>query len=175
MAIANNVGEIILVAFNFAPSGWKFCEGQELSKDTFPKLYDKIGTTFDPNREKFLLPDLRGKAPVGVGNEYDVGMAYGNEEFTMTINSMPVHDHGPMFFNVSDDSSENSVPQSGDSMGVIGAKSGRTFKAINAYTSTGTPSVQLHSSSISSKEVGAGEPLNVMQPYLAMRYIIRVV
>ena len=61
------VGEIRLFAGNFAPAGWMFCEGQLLPISENETLFQLIGTTYGGDGEStFALPDLRGRAIVGV-------------------------------------------------------------------------------------------------------------
>lgn len=60
------VGQIEIFAFEFAPSGWMVCNGQRLSIQQFPTLYQLIGTTYGgdgPNT--FALPKLAPIAPQG--------------------------------------------------------------------------------------------------------------
>ncbi|MBK9530314.1 MAG: tail fiber protein [Chitinophagaceae bacterium] len=55
---------------NQIPQGWLACEGQELSRLTFPLLFEAIGTawggTGTPN---FFIPDLRGMFLRGVSGD----------------------------------------------------------------------------------------------------------
>jgi len=63
------VGDIRLFAGNFAPLGWKLCDGQFLKKDSvaYTALYSIIGNTYGSTTTTFAVPDLRGAVPVGVG------------------------------------------------------------------------------------------------------------
>lgn len=62
------IGEVRLFAGNFAPRGWAFCHGQLLSISSNSALFSILGTTYGGDgRTSFGLPDLRGRAAVGVG------------------------------------------------------------------------------------------------------------
>lgn len=62
------VGEIKLVAGNFAPSGWVFCNGQLMSISANLSLFALVGTTYGGDGQTtFAVPDLRGAVPVGPG------------------------------------------------------------------------------------------------------------
>jgi microcystin-dependent protein len=62
------LGEIRMVAFNFAPRGWAFCEGQLLPIAQNSALFSLIGTIYGGDgRTTFALPDLRGRFPLGRG------------------------------------------------------------------------------------------------------------
>lgn len=62
------LGEIRLVGFNYAPQGWAFCNGQILSIAQNTALFSLLGTTYGGDgRTTFALPDLRGRAAIGMG------------------------------------------------------------------------------------------------------------
>jgi microcystin-dependent protein len=58
------IGQIQLLAFNFAPQNWAFCEGQLLQISQYTPLFSLIGTTYGGDgRTTFALPNLKGKEP----------------------------------------------------------------------------------------------------------------
>lgn len=62
------LGEIKMFAGNFAPLGWRFCEGQLLSINQNTPLFSLITFTYGGDGQTvFALPDLRGAAPLGTG------------------------------------------------------------------------------------------------------------
>ena len=62
------IGEVRLFAGNFAPRGWALCEGQLLPINENQALFSILGTMYGGDgRTTFALPDLRGRAPIGVG------------------------------------------------------------------------------------------------------------
>ncbi|HCQ16454.1 MAG TPA: phage tail protein, partial [Cryomorphaceae bacterium] len=62
------LGEVRIFAGNFAPRGWAFCAGQLLAISQNSALFSLLGTTYGGDgRTTFALPDLRGRAPIGVG------------------------------------------------------------------------------------------------------------
>jgi microcystin-dependent protein len=70
------LGEIRIVAFNFAPRGWAFCDGQILPINQNQALFSLLGTTYGGDgRTSFALPDLRSRTPLHVGssNGTDLG------------------------------------------------------------------------------------------------------
>jgi microcystin-dependent protein len=68
------IGEIRLFAGTWAPAGWAFCEGQTLNTADHPQLARRIGTTWGGDGEKtFVLPDLRGRAPMHQGEGTALG------------------------------------------------------------------------------------------------------
>jgi len=63
------IGEIRMVGFNFAPTGWALCNGQLLSISQNTALFSILGTYFGGNgTSNFALPNLQASAPIGTGN-----------------------------------------------------------------------------------------------------------
>lgn len=79
------------------PAGWFLCDGRELSRTVYQRLFDQIGTTFGvgDGSTTFNIPDLRGVFPVGAGAgaEYDLGDTGGEETHALTEAEMPTHSH----------------------------------------------------------------------------------
>lgn len=68
------IGEIRLFAGTWAPAGWAFCEGQTLNTADHPQLASRIGSTWGGDGEKtFVLPDLRGRAPMHQDGDIALG------------------------------------------------------------------------------------------------------
>lgn len=91
------VGEIRMFAGNFAPAGWMFCDGSQLSIAEFETLFNLIGTTYGGDgQQTFNLPDLRGRVPLHMGtgqSTYVLGESGGVEQVTLTTQQTPVHNH----------------------------------------------------------------------------------
>jgi microcystin-dependent protein len=88
------LGEIKLVAFNFPPRGWAFCDGQLMSISQNQALFSILGTTYGGDGQTtFALPDFRGRVPVHYGSGYTFGQNGGEAAHTLTINEMPAHVH----------------------------------------------------------------------------------
>ena len=81
------------------PTGYKFVNGQALSRTEYAELFNLIGTTYGAGDESttFNLPDMSGKVPVGlnVNKEWfnQLGKTGGSEEVTLTIEQIPSHYH----------------------------------------------------------------------------------
>ncbi len=78
-------GEIRLVASNFAPINWHFCDGSLLPISQYEVLYTLLGTTYGGDGvNTFGLPDLRGRVPVHSGtsrsgSNFIIGQIAGQE------------------------------------------------------------------------------------------------
>jgi len=91
------IGEIRAVGFNFAPSGWAFCNGQPLDISQNAALYNLIGTTYGGDGvTTFNLPNLQGRVPMhqGAGQiTTTLGQVQGSTQVTLTTATIPAHTH----------------------------------------------------------------------------------
>ena len=174
---------IVLWAPNFAPRGWAFCNGAILSIAQNTALFSLLGTTYGGNGQTtFALPDFRGRVPVGVGqgpglSNYDLGQVGGSENTTLTINQMPSHTHG-LALTVT-----ISASNAGATSNVATVSGTNTLGAL-ADPSTGNPilgynnqppNVALNTGAViggTIQPAGGSQPFSLMQPYLAINYII---
>ena len=95
------------------PTGYKFANGQSLSKTTYAALYTILGNgaVFGQDATTFVLPDMRSRMPLGAGtgaglSAQNAGLPTavarlmrlhpkrGEELHTLTNAEMPSHSHG---------------------------------------------------------------------------------
>lgn len=95
------LGSLMLTAFGYAPRGWALCNGQLLPISQNQALFSLLGTQYGGDgRTNFALPDLRGRVPLGAGQDpssgwtYDRGDSGGVESVALTQTEMPSHTHG---------------------------------------------------------------------------------
>lgn len=77
------VGSVIAFAAATPPTGWFSCNGQYLSRASYPRLFAVIGTTFgSSDSSNFRLPDLRGEFVRGwdEGRGVDLWRALGSRQ-----------------------------------------------------------------------------------------------
>ncbi|MCP4721996.1 MAG: phage tail protein [Desulfobacteraceae bacterium] len=94
------IGEVKMVAFNFPPEYWAFCNGQEMQINQNQALYSLIGTYYGGDGiSNFQLPDLRGRTPLGFGaslyfgTPYTLGWKSGLPSYAMHAQDLPGHTH----------------------------------------------------------------------------------
>jgi microcystin-dependent protein len=160
------IGEIRMFAGAYAPMDWEFCWGQTLNISAYQTLFAVIGTRYGGNgTTNFMLPDLRGRVPVGRGNGSGLApRALGDKFGTETEALQPDQSsHG------------HSLIASTDATGSLDALT-RTLGAVpaaggnNLYTTGTAANVAMHASSVGS--LGQGHAHNNMMPSLAINFII---
>jgi microcystin-dependent protein len=142
---------------NFAPAGWKFCEGQLLPISENETLFQLIGTTYGGDGEStFALPDLRGRLPVHQGSNFVMGEMGGVESVTLTTAQIPVHGHALLASKAAGGSNPD---------GAVLA----TSTAIDLYRETAATQA-LAPQAIA--PVGGSQPHENLHPYLCVSFII---
>jgi MYXO-CTERM domain-containing protein len=92
------LGFVYATASSYHPD-WVRASGQILSISQNTALFSLLGTTYGGNGQTtFALPDLRGRAPIGVGqgpglSSQLLGEIGGSEDSTLTVAQMPDHNH----------------------------------------------------------------------------------
>lgn len=151
-------GQVFAYAGTDTPQGCLPCDGSEVSRFTYSELFNAIGTTYGEGNgvTTFNLPNLEGRVIVGEGTgesgtEYALGAAGGEEKHAQTVEELASHKHA--------------------------VKSGGTTASSGVYAfsdhivSTSTVSATYRYLDAMDYE-GGGQPFNVMQPYIVLRWFI---
>lgn len=195
------IGAILPYAGLTPPDGFMFCDGSEVLKSQYPDLYSIIGDYYNgtaplataPLNTSFRLPDLRGRFPLGRDNMDNGGTvpsptggvvnagggsagrvtdaeasgvsgAKGSSTKTLSLENLPDHSHsltssnGQQFYAVRNDAA--TVP--GTVAGAAGTSSGQARLLPDSGNIT-KPSAAFT----------FGRPIDAMNPYLTLNYIIR--
>lgn len=77
-----------------APSGWLLADGSAVSRSTYADLFALVGEAFGAGdgSTTFNLPDMRGRAPFGLGTHADVN-ALGDSDGDAVGDRRPAHAH----------------------------------------------------------------------------------
>jgi microcystin-dependent protein len=150
------LGEIRVAAFNFAPKGWAFCNGQVLPISQNQALFALLGTTYGGNGQStFALPNLQARVPVHVGGGFPQGQQAGEATHTLTIAELPAHTH-----QVSASSAQGDQPA--PNQHVPAATSSAAFGTKN--------DVAMDPQAVSL--AGQGQPHDNLPPYLVVNFVI---
>ena len=148
------IGTLTPFAGHCQPAGWLMCDGSSYCKTRYCDLYRVIGTTFGGCGNTFNVPDLRGRLPLGASqglcsiSDKSVGNTGGSETHQLTVEEIPSHTH----------TYQNQIG---------GWES-------SAYSVSGAPQRPYYSSdTLSTSSTGGNAAHSIMQPYLALNFIIK--
>jgi microcystin-dependent protein len=150
------LGEVRMFGGNFAPVGWAFCSGQLLPISENDALFALLGTIYGGDGQTtFGLPDLRGRVPVHVGTNFNLGQSGGVETVTLTTTQIPSHGHN--FVN------SGGLPNNASPANATPAAPGTEIYGESAPLAYNPQKVQLS---------GGSQPHENMQPYTCVSFII---
>ena len=161
------IGEVRIFAGARAPKDWLFCEGQLLPIAGNEALYSLLGTAYGGDgRTNFALPDLRGRVPIGRGqdpgssNNIRLGTRLGTETVTLTTEQLAEHSH--------------SLNTNTEQDGITANPDGMYINSLNieAFSSTTDSNyfVNFNDSAVSTE--GGGQSHENRMPFMALNYII---
>jgi microcystin-dependent protein len=167
------VSEITMFAFQFAPTGWAFCQGQLLPISQNTALFSLLGTTYGGNgTSTFALPNLQDQTAVSFGqgpglSDYAQGQQVGAPTVTLLQTELPSHGH---FFSANT-AAGTVVTASGNQLGVgQGGTKAATNNANVFSTAIAQATTNLSPNAVSI--AGQSLPHNNMQPYLTLNFCI---
>ncbi len=160
------IGQIMAVGFNFTPVGWLPCDGSLQPISEFSPLFSLIGTTYGGDGQQiFAMPNLNGRAPVGVGQKpggsnFVIGQALVTEDVTLLANQVGSHNHG-LLASASPGTATTPGP------GVALAENAQ----VAAFLYAPVPATQPMSPQ-AIRPAGQSQPHENRQPYQVFNYII---
>lgn len=163
------VGEIRMVAFNFAPYGWALCNGQLMSISQNTALFSLLGTQFGGDgKSNFALPNLQGMAPMCQGSgagltQRVMGETGGEPSVTVLQTQMPSHTHSAQAGAASNSDTPGPTTIFGD---------GGRGKPEAYAAASGSPATM---SAGAVGTAGGNQPHNNLPPYLVSNFVIAMV
>lgn len=186
------IGTIMMIAFGWAPRGWMLCNGQLLSIQQNTALFSLLGTAYGGDGvNTFALPDLRGCAPVGMGNgpsltPIALGQRGGVESVTMTSAQMPAHVHAVVGTATGMNASvaipattAGATMTTPSNLSIFATGSDADGNAVHVYTDAASNETLLPFNApvtgnlnLSSQPAGGNQPVQVRNPYVGCNFII---
>ena len=161
------VAEIRIFPFNFAPTGWAFCNGQLLPISQNTALFSLLGTFYGGDgKSTFALPNLQDAAALfwGQGSGlslYDLGQTGGSQTVTLLTTELPSHVH-----------TVNAKVAGGTAnpTGLVWGTSNAGKVAALFYAPAAASPLNLNPGALTI--AGSSFPHNNMSPYLTLNYCI---
>ena len=160
------LAEVRIFPFNFAPTGWAFCNGQLMPISQNTALFALLGTVYGGDgKSTFALPDLKGNVPMQPGHGSglslrDLGEMSGVESITLLLSEIPVHTHT---VNTMSDPGTLQIPGPDR---VLARSANAT-----AYQTNTSANLQMMAPQALAL-AGGSLPHNNMQPYLTLNFCI---
>lgn len=160
------VGTIMIWSGETIPHGWAECNGGFISIMAYNELFNVIGYQYslpeddeDTLKYSFRLPNITGRMVVGQTATFDefayLGNTGGSRTHTQTVEEMPSHTH------------TNTVRAYWGNAGNTSAE------YYNISTATGT-NWNNRSWMNYNSTTGDGNPMDIMNPYIVLKYIIKI-
>jgi microcystin-dependent protein len=155
-------GSVVMFAASSPPAGWIVCDGSSLLRaGTYATLFAAIGTTFgNADGSHFNIPDMRGRVPIGVGTGTGGG-ASGN--------GLPTGGSALTARALADWLGEETHVLS------IGEMPAHTHPSVLVAGAGGAVSAGSSTASSSNTgSTGSGTAHNIIQPTMALNFIIKI-
>lgn len=185
------IGAISMYGGSAAPTNWLLCDGQAVSRTTYATLFALLGIEYGAGNgtSTFNVPNLGAKVPRGTGGGVDRGDTGGATTHVIAEANLPPHqhatDHNHASFNTAEAGSHTHDANFNDADGAgspnpavidVGATSGAYGATISGTGGTGA---HLHAIDVpafvgtSGNGPGSATPLDTMDPWLGVTFIIR--
>ena len=149
-----------MIAWNYPPKGWAFCNGQFMQINQNQALFSLLGTMYGGNGQTtFALPDLRGRAAMHLGAGFLQGQLGGETAHTITMNEMAAHTH---VFQASATDGNAQAPANN----FLARNVNNIYTQPAALTSLGAAEIT---------RTGGSQAHNNMQPYLCINFVIALI
>lgn len=171
------IAEIRLFAANFAPRNWAYCQGQTISIAQNTALFSLLGTTYGGDGiQTFKLPNFASRQARGAGqgqglSNITLGQLGGSETVTLTAQNLPSHTHTAAV--KSSANTSNTINPIGGSYGPtqVQVQSPPNVTAVGNMYATAA-NTTMAADMVTVQAAGNNSPVPLLNPYLAMNYII---
>lgn len=165
------VGEIRMLASNFAPRGFLMCTGQKVPVAQNQALFALLGTVYGGDGQTdFALPNFQGRSPIGWGpgaglTARVIGEVGGVESVAQQTLNMPAHIHAITIAAMAQDLpgvntnqvvnafATSDTPIAGGCLGIVNDGTGTTYPAYHSgkdNTGADLPRVNLATTPVTS-------------------------
>lgn len=144
------------------PQGW-IKMGSNISKTTYPELFDIFGYTFGGGGDIFSLPTMNGYSPFGAGAAVDLGDTAGADSHNLSLDELTPHGHI-----VTDPGHTHNAKWA--TTGAPGSGAG-TWQGSAGYSNAASQ-IQAATTGISIQSAGGGMAFSLLHPVRACNFII---
>lgn len=172
------------------PSSYKECDGQALSRSVYSDLFTLIGTRYGvgDGSTTFNLPNIQGRTVFGLSSsdtQFNViGQTGGEKSHAMTSNELVTHSHSVDPPSTTTSSAGSHTHTVNRDVAYTDASSRQTYSQggnqafgygdHSLLNSAGAHTHTINIGAFNSANAGGGNPFNVLNPYITMPYVMRV-
>ncbi len=190
--VAVPAGTIAPFAGTVAPAGWAFCNGQELSRSSYPQLFSTLSTVYGSGNgsSTFNLPDLRGRAAFGKDdmggtaanrlttaggiNGTTLGAAGGAQAKTLAVAELPTHSHTYKDAYFAENHNTSGRMGGGSRYGTAASTDNDNSFYFRTTSEGHTGDATSSSTNISTSNTGSGNSFSLVNPGIVLNYIIKL-
>lgn len=172
------IGSLMMWPTATAPAQWLICNGAAVSRNLYAALFSVIGTTYGvgDGSTTFNVPNLAGRVPRGVDGTYTLAATGGADGVNLIATDLPYHAH-----NLTDPGHSHTLNNAAQNNqffnGLAGTNRQSEIASSLGATDIATTGITIDPSLLD----GSGNPVlpgnrtlvNIVNPYLAVNYIIK--
>nr|WP_318381472.1 tail fiber protein [uncultured Enterobacter sp.] len=181
------IGSVCFNVAPYCPDLYLEAAGQSVNISDYQALYALIGTTYGGTTTTFMLPDLRGRAPVGQGTGPGLtaavqGQPRGAESVTLNASNLPPHAHAGTFtpgsgsalsFNATSNAATSATPTAAANQ--LSTSAGPAVKMYAPSGGTQVPLAGVGGAAITVQPAGSGSAaVPVVSPQSVLKACIAV-
>lgn len=168
-ASALPIGSMTMWPTSSAPNGWLLCDGSAVSRRAYADLFRVISTIYGvgDGSSTFNLPNLAGRVPRGVNGTYALASTGGNDTITLAPNQLPNHGH----LLIDPGHTHGSLAQGAGYSAADGGNGNRANSG--GTTNSATTGIAIQDSVLSGGVPQVQTTTNIVNPYLAVNYVIK--
>lgn len=163
------IGTIHIWPTFVAPDNYLNCDGASYQRAGYPDLFAVLGTTYgSTSSTTFNVPDTRARAIFGATNAGLMGQVGGSGTATLQVSNLPVHGHS-----ITDPAHQHSAVFQGTGFASADGGNGNRCN-FPGTTEPAVTGITINNSLQSNGgDVPSSEPINIINPYIILNFVIR--
>ena len=169
------IGQILPFAVATLPTNVLLCDGTQYQRVDYPDLYAILDPAFIVDADNFIVPDMRSRVPIGVGqgislSDYQMGDTGGVESVELTTGQLASHNHSANAHSHTDAGHTHAYVSALASVVTPGELPIPVGAAIPSPAATSVGYASISAETVTINSTGDGDPHENRQPYIAIKW-----